>query len=263
LQREDYAVAANQLRGLARESDQLSTSAKQELARALLQASKDSAKLDQSLAVAEQEAARSLGRGDYQGGRAALDKLADLVASQQRTVIASAEVAKQLQSMQNADIGNTARGSACGGGDDYVAAPVDCAPAPSLYTTGGMRAVTQSPEYPSPLAGGGELSGGGGYATGGNATNPLGEAVTRLDAAGDNPMVVEVNPTGAQGRGGQPDPKAETSIISQADQKNVTLSGVPQPSQPVVDTPESTVVSPAQRQTVRGFFRPAAADRER
>jgi hypothetical protein len=190
-----------------------------------------------------------------------LDKLADLVASQQRTLIASAEVAKRLQSMQNADIGNAARGDSCGGGDEY-AGPVDCAP-PAYYTTGGMRVVTQSAEYPSPLAGGGELRGGGGYASGGDTTNPLGEAITRLDAAGDNPMVVEVNPTGAQGRGGQPDPKAETSIISQVDQKDVTLSGVPQSSQPVVDTPESTYVSPAQRQTVRGFFRPAPTERER
>jgi hypothetical protein len=261
LQRQDYAVAAKQLHDLALESDQLSTPAKQELARALLQASKDSAQLDQSLAVAEQEAARTLGRGDYQSGRAALDKLADLVASQQRTVIASAEVAKRLQSMQNEDLGNAVRGSSCGGGDDYVAAPVDCA-APAYYSTGSMRAATQSSDDPSPLAGGGELRGGGGYASGGDSTNPLGEGITRLDA-GDNPVLVEVNPTGAQGRGGQPDPKAETSVISQLDQKNVTLSGVPQPSQPVVDTPESTHVLPAQRQTVRGYFRPAATEGER
>ncbi len=57
--------------------------------------------------------------------------------------------------------------------------------------------------------------------------------------------------------------KAETTIISQVDQKNVTLSGVPQPNQPVVDTPESTYVSPAQRQAVRGFFRSAPAEGER
>jgi hypothetical protein len=188
-----------------------------------------------------------------------LDKLADLVASEQRAMIASAEVAKRLQSMQNADIGNAPRGNSCGGGDDYAAGPIDCAPSP-LYTTGGMRAVPQGGDYPSALAGGGDLRGGGGYATGGDTTNPLGEAITRLDAAGDNPMVVEVNPTGAQGRGGQPDPKAESSIISQVDQKNVTLGGVPQPGQPVVDRAESTYVSPAQRQTVRGFFRPAPAE---
>jgi hypothetical protein len=248
LQRGAYDTAAGQLRDLARESDQLSASSKLELARALLQVSKDSGSLDQSLATAEEEAARALGRGDYLNARGALENLAQVVSSPPQ----SPDVARQLQSLQRQN-GSTAGSGVCGGGDAYAAAPVDCSPA-ALYSTGAMRSSVQRSDVPSPLAGNGDVGSGAGYASGGGGASPLGDTVTRIDTSGDNVVQVDLTPSGAQGRGGQPDPKAATTVISQMDQKDVVQNGVPQPGQPIVDVAESTSVAPAQGQTVRSFF---------
>ena len=75
------------------------------------------------------------------------------------------------------------------------------------------------------------------------------------------PEVVDLTLSGAVGRGGQPDPKAASTAISQMDQKDVVQNGVPQPGQPIVDVAESTSVSPAQGQTVRGFFQATRSER--
>jgi hypothetical protein len=251
LQRQDYAAAAGQLGDLARDSDQLSTASKQELARALFQASKDSASLDQSLAMAEQNAARALGRGDYTAGRTALENLAQVLSTtQQRASGASPGLPRQVQ---NQDRARSANGGSCGGGDEYAPA-VDCAQV-ALGTSGAMRSISQTSDVPSPVAGSGDVGRGGGYASGGAPTSPLGDIVTRIDSVADNVVQVDLTPSDAQGRGGQPDPKAATTMISQTDPRDVVQRGLPQPSQPIVDLAETTVVAPALGRTVRGYFR--------
>jgi hypothetical protein len=124
-----------------------------------------------------------------------------------------------------------------------------------------MRSVAQSADVPSPLGGNGEIGRGAGYASGGASASPLGDTVTRLDASGENVVQVDLTPSGALGRGGQSDPKAASTMISQTDQKDVVQNGVPQPGQPIVDVVESTSVSPAQGQTVRGFFQATRSER--
>jgi hypothetical protein len=256
LERQDYATAGNQLKDLGRESDQLSTRAKQELARALLQAATNSANLDPALAQAEQEAVRGLGRGDYDAARKALDNLAQIVATQPQSIIPPADIARLQQQAQSQDPSAASNSGGCGGGDAYYAGPADCTTG-ALYSTGAMRTVTQSADIPSPAAGSGEIGRGSGYASGGGNASPLGDTVTRLDASGDNVVQVDLTLNGAQGRGGTPDPAASTTVISQGDQKDVVLNGAPQPSQPITDIAESTSVPPAQAQTVRSFFQPA------
>lgn len=254
LERGDYDRAATQLRDLARESDQLSAGARAELARALLQTSKDSAILDQQLAVAEQAAARALGRLDYDGGRLALENLAGVLTSQQAASIPSQEVARTLQQLAERDIIQTANAVSCGGGgDEYAAGPIDCSGG-GLYSTGAMRSMAQVSEAASPSAANGEVGRGGGYATGGGSATPLGDTVTRLDAPADNVVQVDLSPSSARGRGSQADPKATTTVISQTAQTDVVLNGIPQPGQPITDAAESTVVSPGQNQVVRDFF---------
>jgi len=259
LARSDYARAATQLRDLARESDQLSAGAKQQLARSLLQASRDSAALDATLAVAEQDAGRALARADYEIGRKGLEHLADVIASRQRTITPAADIARALQNLQQVDMARVGNGASCGGGDEY-GGPVDCS-ASALYSTGAMRSVEQSGGAPSPVAGSGEVGRGGGYASGGGNTSPLGDSVIRLDAPGDVVVQVDLSPSSARGRGGQPDPKATTTVISQIDQKDVVLNGTPQASEPITDASEATIVSPARDGVVREFFQAARSPR--
>jgi hypothetical protein len=260
LERSDYEKAAGQLRDLARDSDQLSALARVQLAQALLQASKDSAALDQTLAVAEQTAARALGRGDYDAGRQALESLAAGIGSRQKAIIPSPQIAASLQRLQAQDIVPVSSGGSCGGGDEYYPGPVDCS-AGTLYSTGAMRSATQSGDLPGPVAGSGEVGRAGGYASGGGNVSPLGDMVTRIEAPADNLVQVDLTPSSAQGRGGKPDAKADTTIISQINQKNVILNGVPQASQSITDSPESTVVAPAQAQVVHDFFRVPPSER--
>jgi hypothetical protein len=259
LERGNYDKAAAQLADLGRESDQLSAGAKQQLARALLQASRDSSNLDATLSVAEQDAARALARADYVSGRKGLERLADVIASRQRALTSSADIARALQQLQQPDTSRAGNGASCGGGDEY-GGPVDCSAGP-VYSTGAMRSVEQSRGAPSPVAGSGDVARGGGYAVGGGSTSPLGDAVIRLDARGDVVVQVDLSPASAQGRGSQPDPKATTTVISQIEQKDVVLNGAPQSSEPITDPTESTVVSPARTGTVREFFQGARSPR--
>jgi len=259
LERGDYAKAAAQLADLGRESDQLSAGAKQQLARVLMQASRDSSNLDATLSIAEQDAARALARADYVSGRKGLERLADVIASRQRALTSSADIARALQQLQRLDSARTGNQASCGGGDEY-GGPVDCSAGP-VYSTGAMRSVEQSGGAPSAVAGSGDVGRGGGYAVGGGNTSPLGDAVIRLDAPGDVVVQVDLSPASAQGRGGQPDPKATTTIISQVDQKDVVLNGALQSSEPITDPTESTIVSPARDGVVREFFQAARSPR--
>jgi hypothetical protein len=260
LERTDYDQAADDLRNLARESDQLSSGARQELAHALLQTASETAALDQTLATAEQDAARALARGEYEGGRKALENLAAALTAQQGTVIPSPEIAKSLQQLQAQNITSPASFGSCGGGDEYNAEPIDCS-AVGLYSTGAMRSVAHDSHAPSPSGANGEVGRGGGYATGGGATSPVGDGVTHLDAPDDNVVQVDLTPLSALGRGGTPDPKAATTILSQTVQKDVVLGGDPQPAQPIGDNAETTVVPPGQNQVVRDFFQVSRSPR--
>ena len=75
LRQGDYQRAAEQLREIGRQSDQLSDAAKQELAQALNRAAAQS-RMDEELSNAESKAAKELQHGDYSSIVESMDELA-------------------------------------------------------------------------------------------------------------------------------------------------------------------------------------------
>ncbi|MGE5617908.1 MAG: hypothetical protein ACM3US_01475 [Sphingomonadaceae bacterium] len=93
LRRGDYGRAAEQMRELGRESDQLSASAKQDLANALNRAASRSQGAEE-LSRSEGEAARALEQRDYSSTVQSMDRLAESVQRAAEQVVPQSELAE-------------------------------------------------------------------------------------------------------------------------------------------------------------------------
>jgi hypothetical protein len=253
LQRGDIAAAAALLNQLAQDSDQLSQTAKQELAGALLNASKGTAALDKNLAEAELAATQAMTRSDYQASRRALQGLAAAVLSSQNGTLTQQQLVQQIQQLER-DAARVGHGADCGVLTDDGEFFQDCSAVGQSPSSGAMGVVSRGSGQ-SQAGGVGEVAGGHGFATSGVDLDPLGQAPTRLDLpTADVP--VDVPLSNAQGSGIRPNDKAPTLGISHSDQHDVQQFAGQQSSEPLAEQAERSVVSPAERTVVRDFFQP-------
>jgi hypothetical protein len=253
LQRGDVAAAAALLNQLAQDSDQLSQTAKQELAGALLNASKGTAALDKDLAAAELAATQAMTRSDYQASRKALQGVAAALLTSQNGTLTQQQLMQHIQQLER-DAAQAGNGSDCGVLTDDGEFFQDCSAVGQSPSSGAMGVVSRGTGQ-SPTAGVGEVAGGHGFATSGVDLDPLGQAPTRLDLPTVD-VPVDVPLSNAQGSGIRPDDKAPTLGMSQSGQQDVRQTAGQQSSEPVSEQAERTVVRPAQRAVVRDFFQP-------
>jgi hypothetical protein len=251
LQRGDVAAASALLNQLALDSDQLSQGAKQELAGALLNASKGTAALDKPLAAAELAATTAMTRSDYQGARTALQNLAAAVMTSQNGTLTQQELVQQIQQLERA-AALAGNGSDCGVLTNDGEFFQDCSAAGQSPSSGSMGVVSKGSGQ-SPTAGVGEVAGGHGFATSGVDLNPLGQTPTHVDLPPAD-VPVDLPLSGAQGNGTPSDQRAPTIALAQSSQQNVQQTGGQPSAEPGVQQAERTVVAPAERATVRHFF---------
>jgi hypothetical protein len=254
LQRGDAAAAAALLNQLAEDSDQLSQTAKQELAGALLNASKGTTALDKELAAAELAATQAMTRSSYQAARTALQTLATAVVTSQTGTLTQQQLVQQIQQLERQALAQ-GNGSDCGVLTDDGEFFQDCSAVGQSMSSGAMGVVSRG-SGESPTAGVGEVAGGHGFATSGLDLDPLGQSATHLNLPPAD-VPVEVPLSNAQGSGTPADQKAPTLAISQAHQQDIQQTAGLQSSEPVVQEAERTVVAPADRAIVRDFFQAA------
>ncbi|HEV7664208.1 MAG TPA: hypothetical protein VGQ62_11780 [Chloroflexota bacterium] len=251
LQRGDVNTASALLNQLAQDSDQLSQTAKQELASAMLNASKGTASLDKDLAAAEVAVTQAMTRSDYQSARKALQTLAAAVVTSQAGTLTQQQLVQQIQQLerQAATQGN---GADCGVLTDDGEYFQDCS-AVGQAMSSGTTGVQSRGVGQSPTAGVGEVAGGHGFATSGVDLDPLGQNPTHLNLpTADVP--VDVPLSSAQGNGVPSEQQAPTLAISQTSQQGVTQAGGTLSSEAGNQPLERTVVRPAERTLVRNFF---------
>lgn len=257
LQRGDVAAASVLLNQLAQDSDQLSQTAKQELASALLNASKGTTALDKQLAAAELAATVAMTRSDYQAARTALQGLAAAVVTSQNGTLTQQQLVQQIQQLER-EAALAGNGSDCGVLTNDGEFFQDCSAVGQSPSSGAMGVVSKGSGQ-SPTAGVGEVAGGHGFATSGVDLDPLGQTPTHVDLpAADVP--VDLSLSGAQGNGTPSDQHAPTLAVSQSTQQNVQQTGGQPSAEPGVQEAERTVVAPAERAAIRDFFSFQAAD---
>lgn len=108
IQQGNYAAAADQLRNLADNADQLSDAGKQQLARGLQQAATATGQSDKALANREQQAAQALTRSTYVDQRQALQSLADQVQRSAAQSVPADQLARDVGQLQQQQQGNGA-----------------------------------------------------------------------------------------------------------------------------------------------------------
>jgi hypothetical protein len=251
LQRGDSDEAAERLRELARASDQLSTPARRELARALDNAGRATQPLSEPLAQAEQAAGVALTRMQYEPERAALETLAQRVEQTGNNTLPP-EIAKSMQSAA-AESAESKPGAAQGGGEEDPNAPVGN----EKGTRPGQEAIQSSNGKGEDI-----------IASPVNARSRLGRISAGLEVGG-NPVGDPTNPLGVGGvplpldnvfaddRGrGPAKPDAPVVKITDSPQSDVDKPGVHQVGEPLQVASEQTRETPSRRQVVRTFFDP-------
>jgi hypothetical protein len=251
LQRGNSDEAAQRLRDLAQNSDQLSMPARRELARALDIAARTTTPLSQPMAKAEQDSAAALQRMQYEPERAALEKLAETVQKTGNGTLPP-ELAKAQQAAADAKPGEQQNGQQ-GGGEDDPNAPYG--------NEKGLRPGQESIQ--SSNSKGDDV-----IASPVNAKSRLGRISAGLEVGG-NPIGDPTNPLAINGvplsldnifvddRGkGPAKPDAPIVKITDSPQTGVDQPGVDQTTEPVQAASEQTRESASRRQVVRTFFDP-------
>lgn len=100
LRQGDYQKAAQQIRDLGQQTDQLSAAAKQQLSQSLSTAASQSQSL-QPLARAENRASQSVQKNDAQDGSYSMDRLASAVEDAGRQVVSQSELSQTWQQLQD------------------------------------------------------------------------------------------------------------------------------------------------------------------
>jgi len=254
LERGDAASASALLEQLALDSDQLSQPARQELAGALLNASRGTAALDKSLSAAELNATTAMTRSSYQAARGALQALAAAILESQRGTLSQEQLLAQIQQLERDVAAQTGgNGTDCGVLTDDGEFFQDCSAVGQTSSSGAMGVVSRSAGE-SPSAGVGEVAGGHGFASSGVDLDPLGQAPTHLNLPVTD-VPVDLSASNAQGNGATSDQRSPTVAISHSHQDAVQQPGVPQTTEPVRQEVERTIVGPAERSSVRDYFR--------
>jgi hypothetical protein len=237
IQRGDFSTAKNQLSTLGEEADQLSDAAKQELSRALQQASGTTAATDRQLADRERQAAQALSRSSYAEQRQALSNLADQVERSGARSVPADQLARDVGRLQQAS-GQQGQGTQ---GQAAANAQQQGTAAGAAQAAGADGQGTQ--------AAAGE-QGGPGVGTG-TAGDALG-ASSRLDNAG---QTVQVPTKLGTGPGVRPTDGTEDQTGNDPTAAPRNVSELVQAQQTGQVAPEQNLVPGEQRPVVRGYFR--------
>jgi hypothetical protein len=241
LDRGNYSQAAQAVRNLGLQNDQLSRQAKSELAEALRQAAGDTRDVSPDLAREEDRAARALSGRDYRQAQQALDRLAQAMTDAGQQVVPQEELAQALQRLQeerNASSDLEFEGGSSSSGGDFElseGAANSLGPGVMLEEDQGMLNQAGAPS-----------------ANVGNY-NPNARP-TRLNVAGKE-VQVEGRPTGRGESRGVGRSSSPAVSIQDSEETGALLEGVPQPTDPVRDTAERTNVPFGHLETVHNYFK--------
>ncbi len=258
LRQGEYDRAAQQLRDLGQQLDQLSPAARQQLTDALNNASSQSQGV-QSLARAESRAAQTVARGDSSNSNRSMDRLAQAVQDAGNQVISQSELADTWQQLDafNKQVAADAQGTARPPGTPQVAPGPEGSGQRATGLQLGQDAGGQSPQGDpqAALAGGTSDSiqaAGSGGAPGNTRGGPaLGDANPRLGPDG--------KPADLQGRtsgqfSGQPDDGAAPPSVTREGEGSSTGTGADQLGAASSVPAENVFVPGDRRSIVRDFF---------
>ncbi|MBI4491935.1 MAG: hypothetical protein HY690_03985 [Chloroflexi bacterium] len=240
LQRGNYAQAANNLRNLGRENDQLSREAKSELSEALRQAAGDTNESSPDLARQEDRAARALAGRDYRSTQQALDRLSQSMSDASQQIIPQEELAQAWQRLQEEQRrqgeGDLEGPGGASASDLQMADGAGANPSTGLANEGDSSAASSA----------------GGPGTNLGSFNPVGKP-TRLNVAGRE-VEIEGRPAGTGDGKGSSRAAGPTLSLKDADESGALQEGLPQPTDPVRDTAEHTSIPLGHLQAVHDYF---------
>lgn len=266
LRQGNYERAAEQLREMGQKSDQLSASAKQELAEALDRAAQRSQEA-QELSSSERNAAEALQKGDYSSVVQSTDQLAQAVQNAASQMVPQSELADSWKRLEQLNRQFGQPGSQNNPGQGALSPPV----AQSTQGAGERRGELQPGALEAQQAGAsdqnqGEAPGGmpgrqpGGGAPGnGPGDPPLGNPNPRLGPEG--------NPLDVQGKIGDrfpgesaSDPQAP-SVLREGKSNSGPSSLGGEASGPISVPAENVFVPGDRRPTVRDYFSRGSGER--
>jgi hypothetical protein len=241
----NFSQARDQLTNLGQEADQLSDAAKQQLSRALQQASTQTAATDRQLADRERQAGQALGRPNYNEQRQALSALADQVERSGEHAAPADQLARDAGLLQQQ---SASKSQAQQAGTQTQG---NSSQRPSAASDGVPASVQQAGASGGQQGNGAEGQQGGPGV--GNGVNPevLG-GPSRLDSAGQS---VEVPTKLGSGPGVRPSTGAEDQTGTDPSSGARSVSELVQAQQTGQVTPEQNLVPGEQRPVVRGYFR--------
>ncbi len=259
----NYSQAADQLRQMGQQSDQLSQAAKQELADALNRAASQSS--DPNLANSEQNAANALKQGDYSSVTDSTDKLAQSVQDAANQRVTQSELAQTWQRLQqmNQQFGQGSQNNQNG----LTPPSAQGAPGADQKQAGlqqnGQQLAQQGQgsqsgsEFGPPQAGNGNGNGGGrqpGSGAPGNSRGgpPLGNQNPRLGPDG-KPLDVQGQVAG-QFPGDQNGSSEPPSVLKQGTGNSAPSSVGGGANGPLSVPAENVLVPGDRRPTVRNYF---------
>jgi hypothetical protein len=230
LQQGNYGAAADELRNLADNADQLSEAAKQQLARGLQDAAAASTQADPALAAREQQAAQALTHSTYADQRQALRSLADQIQRSGARSVPSDQLERDVGQLQQQPQSSASGADQNGAGSDQ-----------------GQSAATSGQTG----GGGGGQQGGPGVGSGANP-NPVSDQPSRLDTAGQQ---VQVPTKLGSGPGVRPANGTEDGSVGDPSLSGRSVAELAQAQQTGQVAPEQNLVPGEQRPVVRGYFR--------
>ncbi len=260
LQQGNYSQAAEQIRQMGIQSDQLSASAKQELAGALDQAANQSQQAT-DLSKSEKDAADQLQQGDYSSVVQSTDQLAQSVQDAANQRVSQGDLAQTWQRLQQMNQQFGQPGSQNNQGQDALSPPVAQAPQGAgqrqtgLQQQQGQQGGQQGPSFGPPVAGNGNGNRGQpGSGTPGNSRGgpPLGNPNQRL---GPDGKPLDVQGQVADRFPGQPGGDSEPPSVLRQGTGSSSPSSVGEGANGPLSVPAENVFVPGDRRpTVRDYF---------
>lgn len=263
LRQGNYERAAEQLREIGHQSDQLSEAAKKELAQALNRAAAQS-QLDQGLSRAESNAAQALQRDDYSSTVQSMDELARAMQNSANRMVPQQELAESWQQLEelNKQLGNlNPQGNHLG----PLSPPVAQAPqgATERRTNGpGQGDREPGSAEPSGQAEGeaqGGMSNNGGQPGNSRGGPPLGNPNQRLGAEG-SPLDVE-GKIGDRFPGEPSSDSRAPSVVREGKGNSIPSAGGGGADGPISVPAEKVLVPGDRRSIIRDYFNGGSGDR--
>jgi hypothetical protein len=262
IDRGDYSAAADQLNDLARESDQLSPTARRELAQALDRAAQQTQQ-NNGLRDAERRASQALNRGDYREIDRAMRGLGDQLGMAGRDVVPQTELGRAAgrldQARQEAGLGEGQQGEGDQGqegrGGNPTAGGMQQGNSPGGSLPGlapGQNQQGQGGREAQPMPQGGQQQPGSGDQRPGEL--PQQDGSGERIGIGGKPVEIDGRDSGGQLRPSDGQGEQRGSQISSA--RPATGVGVAQPTEPVESPADFTRVTPDRRPAVRSYFTP-------